>query len=110
MVEFEADHPVVGGQHEQSQGLHHPSRDPLVAAAEQGGGGAGTVGRPLISAAEDQDLHQAVEDHRVIDARVVAAPRMAALTRGQQREELVTDRVENARWDGRHGSPDDHEA
>lgn len=42
------------------------------------------------------DLHQAVEDERIADPRVVAAQRVPVLAHGQQREELVADRGENA--------------
>ncbi|MDH6706502.1 hypothetical protein P3T27_003229 [Kitasatospora sp. MAA19] len=96
LVEFEADHPVIAGEDEQAQGLHRADGDPFVASTAQGGGGAGTVGHPLVSAVEDQDLHQTVEDHRVTDARVVAAPRMAVLPHRQQREEPATNRVQHA--------------
>jgi hypothetical protein len=54
------------------------------------------VGCALVSTAEDQDLHQTVENHRITDARIVAAPRMTVLTGGQQGKKLVADRVENA--------------
>lgn len=54
------------------------------------------VGGTFVSAAEDEDLHQAVEDERIADPRVVAAQRVPVLAHGQQREELVADRGENA--------------
>ncbi|WP_413755091.1 hypothetical protein [Streptomyces sp. MMBL 11-3] len=95
-VEFEADHAVVGGEREQPQALHHAVGDPLVAASAQGGGRAVRVGGAFVSAAEDQDLHQPVEDDGVADARVVTAQRVPVLAHGQEREELVADRVENA--------------
>lgn len=47
------------------------------------------VGSTFVSAAEDEDLHQAVEDERVADPRAVAVQRVLGLAHGQQREELV---------------------
>jgi hypothetical protein len=83
LVEFGTDHAVVGGEDEHSQRLHHSGGEPLVAAAQRGGG-AVPVGRALVSTAAGQDLHRPAEDHGLADARGVAAPRTAVLTCGQQ--------------------------
>lgn len=81
---------------QQSQPFHHSECDPFVSAAAQRGGRAALVGHAFVSAAEHENLYQAVEDDLVRDPRVVTAQRMPVLTDGQQRQKLVADRLEQA--------------
>jgi hypothetical protein len=69
--------------------LDDPGRDPIVPPAPQGGGRAGGVGDARIGTAEDQHLHQLVEDQAIRDAPTMTAERMRRLAGGQQGGKLV---------------------
>jgi hypothetical protein len=69
---LKADVSVVGFEHYRPQGVDHPSLYPLlVAALAQRGGGAPFVCDSAVGAAEDQNLHQLLEDYPVGDAGTV---------------------------------------
>src|SRR5215203_4137288 len=102
---LEADVSVVGFEHYRPQGVDHTSLYPLVAALAQRGGRAPFVGDPLVGAAEDQHLHQLLEDHPVGDARAVAPERMARLPLRYQGRKLLPDGLDEVRWERGHGHP-----
>jgi hypothetical protein len=104
VVQAQAEHAVVGGQHRQAQLLGQAQGDPLVTAAAQGGRRAGVVGAPAVAAPEHQDLDELVEDHAVRDAGAVAAERVAVVADGQQRGDLDPEGFQDERWQGRHES------
>jgi hypothetical protein len=104
VVQVQAEHAVVGGQHRQAQLLGQAQGDPLVTAAAQGGRRAGVVGDPAVAAPEHQDLDELVEDHAVGDSRAVAAQRVVDLAGGQQRSDLDPEGFQDRRWQGRHES------
>jgi hypothetical protein len=108
--QVQADHLLVGIQASQPQLIEDSQPDPLVPAAAQGGGRAGGVGDPLVAGAEDQRLDELVEDHDVVDAGSVTAQRVLIDTRGQEGEELLAQRVKDARWNGRHEASTGHGA
>jgi hypothetical protein len=103
VVQLQAEDAVVGGQHQQVQPLAQAERDPLVAAAPQGGGRAGGVFDAAVAAAEDQDLDELVEDDAVGDAGSVAAQGVGVVVWGQQGGELVPQGLDDAGWQGGHG-------
>ena len=73
VAEFEADHAVVGVQHQHLQGGEDAQVDPLVAAVADGGRRAGLVGDLAVAAAEHQDLDELVEHDPVGHPPTVAA-------------------------------------
>jgi hypothetical protein len=79
--EIQADHPVIGIEHYPSQSLHDPLINPLVASAAQGGCRARLVGYLAVSAAEDEHLHEFVEDYPIGYARPMTAQRMIYFSR-----------------------------
>jgi hypothetical protein len=79
LLQVQAEQPVIGGQHRQTQLFGHAGADPLIPAAAQGTRRAGGIGDPAITAAEHQDLDELVENDAV---------------RGFQ----------DGRWQGRHES------
>ena len=92
VIKLQADHAVVGLQHQQLQGGEDAQADPVVAAVADGGSRAGLVGDLAVAAAKHQDLHQLVEHDPVGDASPVAAKGMVGVVGaavGQQRTELV---------------------
>jgi hypothetical protein len=108
--QVQPDHPLVGIQNGQPQPIEQTQPDPLVPAAAQRGGRAGPVAQALVAAAEHQRLDELVEDDAVLDARPMAAQGMVIDALGQQREELLAQRVKDARWDGGHEVSTDHGA
>jgi hypothetical protein len=89
-VQRQPDHAVVGGKDQQVQPLAQPERDPLIPAAPQGGGRAGSVLDAAVAAAKDQHLDELVEDDLVGDAPSVAAQRVGVVASlGEQGGELV---------------------
>jgi hypothetical protein len=104
LLQLQAEHAVVAGQHRQAQPLGHPGADPLVAPAPQRGRRAGGVGDAPVAAAEHQDLDELVKDDPVGDAAAVAAQRVVHVAGGQQRGELNPQRFQDRRWQGRHES------
>jgi hypothetical protein len=102
VLQFQAEHAVVGGQHRQAELVGHPGGDPLVTAAAQRGRRAGGVGDAPIAAAEHQDLDELVEDDAVGDAGAVAAQRMVDSTSGEEGGDLDPQRFQDRRWQGRH--------
>lgn len=80
-----------------SRGRSHGSElDPFVTATPERGRAAVLVGCAFVSAAEDEDVHQAVEDDLVRDPRVATVQGMTVLMLWQQGEELVADGLEQA--------------
>jgi hypothetical protein len=102
VLQLHAEQPVIGGQHQQAQLLGQAQGDPLIAAAAQGRGRAGTVGDPAVAAAEHQGLDELVEDNAVGDAGPVAAQRMGVLASWQQGGDLDPQGFQDRRWQGRH--------
>jgi hypothetical protein len=102
VLQFQAEHMVVGGQHRQAELVGHPGGDPLVTAAAQRGRRAGGVGDAPIAAAEHQYLDELVEDDAVGDAGAVAAQRMVDSTSGEEGGDLDPQRFQDRRWQGRH--------
>jgi hypothetical protein len=102
VLQFQAEQPVIGGQHQQAQLLGQAQGDPLTAAAAQGRGRAGTVGDPAVAAAEHQDLDKLVEDNAVGDAGPVTAQRMGVLASWEQGGDLDPQGFQDRRWQGRH--------
>jgi len=105
LAELQADHPIVGIEHHLPQSVHHPAVDPLVAPATQRGSRTPLIGDPLVGAAEDQHLHQLLEDRLVRYARSVAAEWMVRPTRGQQCDELLPDGLDDVWRERGHGQP-----
>ncbi len=96
---IETDETVVGCECYFPQSLHRPELDPFVAALlVQRGGRASLIGDPAVGAAEDQYLHQLLEDHPVGDWWPMAAERMVDFSLGQQGAELLSDGIEDVRW------------
>ena len=87
--QVQADHLVVGVQARQPQPIPHAQPNPLIAAPAQRRRRAARLGDPLVAGAEDQRLHELVEDHRIIDARPVAAQRMNDMPDRQQGQKLL---------------------
>lgn len=83
--------------------VHYPGADPLVAASLQGGSRAIFVCYLLVGTAEDQNLHELVEDNLLRDAGIMAAEWISVLVFGQQVGELLEDGFDDARWDCGHG-------
>jgi hypothetical protein len=102
MVQFQAEHAVVGAQDRTAELIGDAGADPLVAAAAQGGRRAAGVGDPPVAAAEHQHLDQLVEDDPVGDARAVAAERMVDPTSGEECGDLDPQGFQDRRWQGRH--------
>jgi hypothetical protein len=102
VLQVQAEQPVVGAQHRQTQLLGHPGADPLIAAAPQGGRRAGVVGDPAVATAEHQHLDELVEHDPVGDAPPMTAQWMVDLTGGQQRGHLDPQGFQDRRWQGRH--------
>src|SRR3954452_997430 len=100
--QVQADQPLVGGQHRAAQPVEEPGGDPLIPPAAQRGGRARRVGEAFVAAAEDEGLDDLVEDDVVGDAPAVTAQRMPVDAGRDQGEELLAQRVKDARWDGRH--------
>jgi len=101
--ELQADEAVVGLEADLPESLHQPELDPLVASATQGALRAGCVGDPVVGAAEDEHLHQLLEDDPLGDARAVASQRMVGAALGQQIFELLPDGLDEVRFEGGHG-------
>ncbi|GAA4897830.1 hypothetical protein GCM10023405_16520 [Streptomonospora salina] len=78
-----------------------PGRDPLVASVADGGRRTRRVGDPFIGGAQHQNLDEFVEHGPVGDAWVVAAQRTSIDAFGNQHGELVPDRFDDRRWQGR---------
>ena len=108
--QVQADHLLVGIQAGQLQPVEHAEADPLVAAAAHRRRRARGVGQPLVAGAEHQRLDELGEDHRVVDAAPVTPERMVIEVRRQQGQELLAQRVEDARWEGRHERSTSHGA
>jgi hypothetical protein len=87
MVQLQPEYPIVGAKHRRAEAFGNPQRDPLVAAAAQGGRRAGVVGDAAVAAAEHQDL----------DAPSVAAKGMVDKAGGQGGE-LAPQRFQDRRW------------
>jgi hypothetical protein len=100
----------VGGQHRAAQAVEDAGSDPLIALAPQRGCRAGRITEALVAAAEHQRLGELVEHEAVVDAPAVTAQRMPVDTRRQQGEELLAQRLKDARWDGRHERSTAHAA
>src|SRR3954449_4324001 len=100
--QVQADQPLVGGQHRGAQRLEQPGGDPLVPPPAQRGGRTRPVGEAFVAAAEHQAGDQLVEHDAVIDAPAVTAQRMPVDAGRDQGEELLAQRIKDARWDGRH--------
>jgi hypothetical protein len=82
VLQVQAEHAAIGGQHHQAYLLGQAEGDPLVAAAAQGGGRADGVGDPAVATAEHRDLDELVEHDPVGNAGPVAAERMGVLADG----------------------------
>jgi hypothetical protein len=83
---------VVGFERHLPQLLHRSGADPLVAPTTQSGRRTRTVGDSFISAAENQDLDELVENQPVGHSVTVAAKGMnVRLSFGQQGAELLSD-------------------
>lgn len=82
----------------QPQPVPDAQADPLVPPAAHRRRRARGVGQPLVASAEHQRLDELADDHRVVET----PERMVIDVRRQQREELLAQRVKDARWDGRH--------
>lgn len=108
--QLQPDHRLIGLQGRHRQLLEEPGGDPFVPAPAHRGGRAAGVGEPLVAAAEDQGLDELVEDHRIGDPGTVTAQRMGHLPRGQQRQKLLAQRIDEAGWDRRHEGLPDHRA
>jgi hypothetical protein len=100
--QVQADQPLVGGQHRAAQPIEETSGNPLVASAAERRRRAASIAEAFVAAAEDEGLDDLVEDDVVGDAPAVTAQRMAVDARRQLGEELLAQRVKDARWDGRH--------
>jgi hypothetical protein len=113
VVQFQADHAVVGAQDQQLQRGEQPCGDPLVAPVAEGGGRAGGIGDLAVATAEHQDLGELIEDYPVGHAAPVAAKRVVGVVGtmfGQQGSELVPQGGGEPRWKGRHEFSTDQEA
>src|SRR3954471_7317552 len=103
--------PFRPGKMRLAQGPYlHARAEPLVAAAAQRRRRARGVGEPFFSGAEHQRFDELAEDHRIVDAAPVTAQRMVVEVRRQQGEEIRTQRLKDAGWDGRHEASTTHEA
>src|SRR5688572_23667131 len=60
------------------------------------------VGDPLVAGAETSTSTSLSEHHRIVDARPVTTQRKGDMPDRQQGQELLVQRVTDARWDGRH--------
>jgi hypothetical protein len=102
--ELEADEAVVGLQTDPPESIHHSQLYPLVASATQRALRAALVGDPVISAAEDEYLHQLLEDYPLGDARAVAPERMVRLSLGKEGTKLLEDGLDEVRFECGHGA------
>jgi hypothetical protein len=96
--EIETDGSVVSLAHHIFQSFHHYGFDPLVAPAAQRSSRARPVDDSPIGAAEDQHLHQLLEDYLVGYAGLVAAEQMIYFSFGQQVAELLENGLDYVRW------------
>src|SRR5215212_3310457 len=101
---LQADEAVVSHKGDLPEPLHQSELYPFVAPPTQGALRAGTVGDPLVGAAEGQDLDQFLEDEPVGDARAVAAQRMSGLAFGQEDTKLLPDGLDDVCWECGHGA------
>ncbi len=65
------------------ESIHNPELYPLVPPATQGALRALLVGDPVVGAAEDEHLHQLLEDDPLGDTRAVASERMVGAVLGK---------------------------
>jgi hypothetical protein len=58
----------------------------------------------VLSAAEDEDLHQLLEDDPLGEARAVAPERMVRLSLGKEGTKLLADGLDEVRFECGHGA------
>ena len=80
---IQADHAVIGSQHEREQGIHHASVHPCIPTPAQRAGRHRRISNAVLGATEDQHLDQRVEHEAIGNARAVAAERMRVWMVGQ---------------------------
>lgn len=102
ITQLQAHDLVVGLQTDLFESSEHSGSDPGITSAADRGGRAGGVRDPVVGGAQDEDLDQLVEHDPVADARSVTSQRMGIEMLGDQRGELVPQRVDDGRWQSRH--------
>jgi len=90
----------VGGRRQRRD--RHPGAVGQLGAFQPLLGAVHRAAPGTVAAAEDQRLDELVEDDPVVDAPTVTAQRMPVHPRWPQGEELLAQRVKDARWNGRH--------
>jgi len=105
VLQVEADDLVVGIQADLLERLEHLGLDPLITSPPDRRGRTGTVSDLGISGAEDQDLNDLVEHEAIADPGTMTPQRVIVNRRRQQRGELVPQRLDDERWQSRHGHP-----
>jgi hypothetical protein len=106
--ELQADEVVVGIEADLPESLHHSKLDPLITPSLRSVLlRAGCVSDPLVGAAEDQNLHQFLEDDPLGDTRAMVSERMVGAVLGQQGGELLLPDglLFDVWWQRGHGYP-----
>ena len=107
VVEVQADHPFIAGQRDLVQAVGQSGLGPLGQASSDGAIRAPRCSDPFVPAAMDQGRDHMLEHDPVRDPSPVHPDRMGRVelrTLGQESGELLSQRVDQRRWENRHGA------